>query len=196
MSIVHKSCVFLLAATFTTSALPASESARTLVQEFMNAVVKERFEERFGLNASGQFSLLSRQIRQLATLLECNGSAMQKAHPDLKPPPFSSADADLAFDRWDIPTSCVTRGNAVIRSGVVVEVDCSWDGTTDHTAGQKLQLFVTTVEENGRLVVSNVYHGKQDDGGATSTSMVDRLTIGANYKPVPRACRGVNRKYG
>ena len=181
---------FLLLAIALISAAHASEQPSDTVESFFNGLIHERFENRFGLNKGNQFNLMSEQLRQLATAVECNEAhAPIPKGPALKPPPYSSADAETVFDRWDTPTACSITGSKVGRDHGLVDVKCSWDGTTDHPAGESMQLHVVLERERNRWVISNVHHGEQTDGANTANDLLGRLRIGANYQPIPRACR-------
>ena len=159
-----------------------------VVATFVNALIHEKSDNRFGLNKRGQFQLLSKQLQDLASSVECNSANAEVPEgPALKPPPFSTADAETVFDRWDIPTSCTALNTKAHRRLGTVSVNCTWDGTTDHSAGERLQLIFSTKVERGRWVVSNVRHGKQIDAH-THSDLLGRLKIGASYAPIPAAC--------
>ncbi|WP_156401193.1 hypothetical protein [Duganella sp. Root1480D1] len=181
----------VLAALLTSAATSASGTEpEAVVRAFFDGLMHERFENRFGLNKEDQFSLLSAKLQDLATAVECNTAHTPVPDEDVpKPPPNSSADATMVFDRWDHPSACLVARPRIVMPRALVNVECSWDGTSDHEAGEHMTLHVEVKKEQRRWVISNIRHGEQSDGAETATSLVDRLRTGASYEPIPAACR-------
>jgi len=177
--------------TFTCAAANASGTGpEAVVHAFFDGLMHERFENRFGLNKDGQFLLLSTKLQELAAAVECNAAHTPIPDEDApKPPPNSSADAELVFDRWDRPTACLVKKSSTGKAHASVDVECTWDGTSDHAAGEHITLHVEAERQQRRWVISNVRHGEQSDGAGTVTNLIDRLRMGASYEPIPPVCR-------
>ncbi len=180
-----------LALVFGTFASASNFSPSEIVQAFVDGLLHERSNVRFGQNKSGEFSLLSKRLQILASTVECDANRANREEDA----PRLWANAAMVFDRWDRPTSCSVVNAVISPENARVEVDCSWDGTTDHASGQHIQIFFLLIQENGTWVTDNVQHGMQTDNLSKSDvtnkerDLISRLEMATHQSLHPEVCR-------
>jgi len=154
-------------------------------QIFVTKILREKFEDRFGLNKTGQFAFLSRRIQNLIAIAECDCA---RAYAE-EQQPLPWVDAEMFFDRWDTPTACSAMPSSSTSSGATVPLACTWGENKDHLPGTKLQVFALLVKEDGKWKIDDVIHGKQEEDGVTKTTFVQRLIEAGNQSSDPGICK-------
>lgn len=169
----------------------AQETPANRVQHFIDKILNEKFGDRFGLNQSGQFGVLSKRLINLIKIAECD---CEKANNE-ESRPLPWVDADMFFDRWDTPTACSVKTTTPVAGGLSISMDCIWGKNKDHQPGSKMQVLVKLVKEGVHWNIDNVIHGQQEDGASTKTDLIQRVTQAGNQSTDPAVCKkafGVN----